>query len=63
MYVTVVVPILFVTAGKPRLGLVLTVIAGLANAFFDYFFLAVCGMEIEGAAIATGIGQMIPLPL
>ena len=48
----------FVTAGKPRL--VLTVIAGLANAFFDYFFLAVCGMEIEGAAIATGIGQMIP---
>ena len=50
----------FVTAGKPRLGLVLTVIAGLANAFFDYFFLAVCGMEIEGAAIATGIGQMIP---
>ena len=49
----------FVTAGKPRLGLVLTVI-GLANAFFDYFFLAVCGMEIEGAAIATGIGQMIP---
>ena len=50
----------FVTAGKPRLGLVLTVIAGLANAFFDYFFLAVCNMEIEGAAIATGIGQMIP---
>lgn len=50
----------FVTAGKPRLGLVLTVIAGLANAFFDYFFLAACGMEIEGAAIATGIGQMIP---
>ena len=50
----------FVTAGKPRLGLVLTVIAGIANAFFDYFFLAVCGMEIEGAAIATGIGQMIP---
>lgn len=50
----------FVTAGKLRLGLVLTVIAGLANAFFDYFFLAVCGMEIEGAAIATGIGQMIP---
>ena len=49
----------FVTAGKPRLGLVLTVIAGLANAFFDYFFLAVCGMEIEGAAIATGIGQTI----
>lgn len=29
----------FVTAGKPRLGLVLTVNAGLANAFFDYFFL------------------------
>ncbi len=50
----------FVTAGKPRLGLVLTVVAGIANAFFDYFLLAVCGMGIEGAAIATGIGQMIP---
>lgn len=50
----------FVTAGKPRLGLALTVIAGLANAFFDYFFLAVVGTGIEGAAIATGIGQLIP---
>lgn len=50
----------FVTAGKPRLGLVLTVAAGLANAFFDYFFLAVVGTGIEGAAIATGIGQLIP---
>ena len=29
----------FVTAGKPRLGLVLTVIAGLANAFLIIFFL------------------------
>ena len=50
----------FVTAGKPRLGLVLTVMAGLANAFFDYFFLGVIGTGIEGAAVATGIGQLIP---
>ena len=50
----------FLSQQETASWLVLTVIAGLANAFFDYFFLAVCGMEIEGAAIATGIGQMIP---
>ena len=50
----------FVTAGKPRLGLTLIIIAGIANAFLDYFFLAVVGTGMEGAAIATGIGQMIP---
>ena len=50
----------FVTAGKPGLGLSLTVIAGLANAFFDYFLMGTLGMGVRGAALATGIGQMIP---
>lgn len=50
----------FVTAGKPALGLFLTITAGIANAFLDYFFMGVLGMGVEGAAIATGIGQLLP---
>lgn len=50
----------FVTAGKPQIGLILTIIGGIANAVFDYVFLGPLGFGIEGAAIATGIGQAIP---
>lgn len=50
----------FVTAGKPNLGLAVTVLAGLTNAVLDYVFMGVIGMGIKGAALATGLGQMIP---
>ena len=50
----------FVTAGRPNLGLVLTMIAGILNAVLDYVFIVVCQMGISGAALATGIGQSIP---
>lgn len=51
---------LFVANGKPHIGLIITVLGGLSNVFLDYFFIAVCGMGIAGAAIATGIGYCIP---
>ena len=51
---------LFVTAGKPALGLVLAVLAGIANIVFDYVFIVLLQMGIKGAAIGTGIGYMIP---
>ncbi|MEY8392475.1 MATE family efflux transporter [Lachnospiraceae bacterium 45-W7] len=51
---------LFVTAGKPTLGLVLSVLAGIANIVFDYVFIVVLKMGIKGAALGTGIGYMIP---
>lgn len=51
---------LFVSAGKPHIGLALTVIGGITNAILDYVFMGVLGSGIEGAAIATGIGQLIP---
>ncbi|MDO5293596.1 MAG: MATE family efflux transporter [bacterium] len=51
---------LFVTAGKPQLGLLLTVVGGLANAFLDYLFMGPLGLGVVGAALATGIGQLIP---
>lgn len=51
---------LFVTAGKPTLGLVLSVLAGIANIVFDYVFIVLLKMGIKGAALGTGIGYMIP---
>jgi putative MATE family efflux protein len=52
--------IFFVTAGKPTLGLIATIGAGIANIVLDYFFIVVCHMGIAGAAIGTGIGYCIP---
>ena len=51
---------LFVTAGKPTLGLVLAVLAGISNIVFDYVFIILLQMGVGGAAIGTGIGYMIP---
>lgn len=50
----------FVTAGKPIFGLILTVIAGLCNMVFDFVFLGVMHIGIEGAAYASAIGYCIP---
>lgn len=51
---------LFVANGKPNIGLLVTILGGVANVVLDYVFIAVWGMGIKGAAIATGIGFMIP---
>lgn len=51
---------LFVTAGKPTLGLILSVFAGIANIVFDFIFIVLLQMGIKGAALGTGIGYMIP---
>lgn len=50
----------FVTAGKPQLGLILTVSGGIANVILDYLLMGPLHMGITGAALATGIGQLIP---
>lgn len=51
---------LFVTAGKPALGLILAVLAGVLNIVFDYVFIVLLQMGIRGAALGTGIGYLIP---
>lgn len=51
---------LFIANGKPHVGLNITIMGGLANVVLDYYFIAICGMGISGAAIATGIGYSIP---
>lgn len=49
-----------VTAGAPHLGLFLTMIAGVINAVMDYVLIVWFDLGIAGAALATGLGQIIP---
>ena len=49
----------FVTAEKPKLGLAVTVAAGVTNMVLDYLFIAVLNLGVEGAAAATAISQLI----
>lgn len=51
---------LFVTAGRPGLGLGLTVAGGLANIALDWLFMGPMKMGVTGAAVATVIGYCIP---
>lgn len=50
----------FVTAGKPLIGLMLTISGGVANMILDYLFMGPFNIGISGAALATGIGELIP---
>lgn len=49
----------FVTAEKPKLGLYVTILAGVTNVVLDALFVAVFKWGIAGAAIATGISQLV----
>lgn len=50
---------LFVTAEKPKLGLMVTVIAGCINIALDALFVAVFKWGLVGAAAATAISQTV----
>lgn len=50
---------LCVTADKPKLGLWSTIAAGVANMLFDWLLVGVYPLGLEGAALATGISQLI----
>lgn len=56
---------LFATAQKPKLGLYVTVAAGLTNVVLDAVFVTVFSWGLEGAAAATalsqGVGGILPL--
>ncbi len=51
---------LIVAAGKPQMGLSVTIISGITNIILDYVFMGVFHWGISGAAVATGIGFCIP---
>lgn len=60
-FLQVLFQVFMVTAGKPNLGLGLTVCGGIANIVLDYLFMDPLGMGVAGAAIATGIGYSVPV--
>ena len=49
----------FIAAEKPRLGLIVTVAAGVTNLVLDALFIAVFNWGVAGAAIATGLSQCV----
>lgn len=51
--------IFFVTAERPKLGLYITVVAGVANMVLDALFVAVFKWGLPGAAFATAISQIL----
>ena len=50
---------LLVVAEKPKMGLWVTVAAGLTNMVFDYLLIAVFGWGLLGAALATAFSQVV----
>lgn len=59
MFLYQVFQVYLVTAGKPKLGLGLSVAGGIMNIILDWLFMGPLGMGIAGAAIATGIGWSV----
>ena len=49
----------FVGAEKPQLGLYMSVISGVCNMILDALFMAVFGWGLVGAALATGLSQVV----
>lgn len=50
---------LFATAGKPKLGLYVTAMAGVTNMVLDYLLCAVFSLGTAGAAAATAFSQFV----
>lgn len=48
-----------VTAERPQIGLMLTILAGLTNMILDYVLIYVFDMGIFGAALATGLSWIV----
>lgn len=50
----------FISAGKPTLGMIFSVMGGIVNVFLDWLLIGKLGMETTGAGLATGIGYTVP---
>lgn len=50
---------LVVAAEKPKLGLIITIVAGVTNFIGDALFIVVLKWGIVGAALATAVGQIV----
>ncbi|MEG1255387.1 MATE family efflux transporter [Clostridium sp.] len=45
--------------GKPKLAMISTIAGAITNIILDYVFIFKLGLGIKGAAIATGLGQIV----
>jgi len=50
----------FVTEGRPNMGLYVTAVGGVINIVFNWLFIGELGWGLRGAALATGIGWVVP---
>ncbi|MCI8367319.1 MAG: MATE family efflux transporter [Eggerthellaceae bacterium] len=51
--------VFYSTAGKPNYGFYVIVAAGVTNVVLDWLFICVFGWGVDGAAIATALGQVV----
>lgn len=49
--------------GRPKLAMVSTIVGAITNVILDYVFIFPLGMGIKGAAIATGLGQIVTVAI
>lgn len=49
----------FIAAGKPRMGLLVSLAGGTTNIIFDYLFIVIANMGIIGAAYGTVLGFFV----
>ncbi|MDO4940673.1 MAG: MATE family efflux transporter [Erysipelotrichaceae bacterium] len=48
----------FATAGKPKMGMICSIINGITNVLLDLLLVAKLGLGVKGAAIATVLGEL-----
>ena len=49
--------------GKPKLAMVSTILGAITNIILDYLFIFEISLGIKGAAIATGLGQIVTVSI
>lgn len=49
--------------GRPKLAMISTISGAITNIILDYIFIFQLGMGIKGAAIATGLGQIVTVTI
>ena len=56
----IVFQMFFIVEGKPKVGMISSIIGGIINVVLDYILIVKLNLGISGAAIATGLGYSFP---
>lgn len=60
LFLQVMFQTFFITAGVPTLGLISTLGGGILNIILDYYFIVILKFGVGGAALASGLGYLVP---